>query len=123
MKLQKTLLTRVGQSFREGLFGVVPVTLSGLEITTCCFLLLFRRNSVRRDIAETLLDRQLVHIGSVLVCGGGLYVRVVRRFVSLLRELLSLPRPPGRLLDVVFSYRLSGPELQNPLPQFVMSSS
>ena len=102
---------------------MLAVVLSGLEFTTCRFAFPVCGISVRRDIAKTLLYRQLMQIGSVLVCSSGVYVRVERRFVSLLRKLVSFPSLPGRLLDVVFSYRLSGPELQNPLMQLVMSSS
>jgi hypothetical protein len=97
--------------------------LSGLDITTCRFAFRLRRKSVRRDVAKTLIYRELLQIGSVFVESGGLHVRVERRFVSLIRELMSLPDPLGRQLDVFFSSLLSGPEAPKLLGQFLMPSS
>lgn len=97
--------------------------LSGLEFTTCRFAFPLCGISVRRDIAKTLLYRQLMQIGSLLVCGSGVYVRVECRFVSLICNLVSFPRLEGRLLDVVFSYRRLSLEAPKPLSQLVMPSS
>jgi len=97
--------------------------LSGLDITTCRFAFRLRRKAVRRDVAKTLFYRQLLHVSSVFVQSGGLHVRVERRFVSLMRELMGLPSPLGCLLDVAFSSPLSGPEALKLLSQFLMPSS
>lgn len=107
----------------SALFGVLTVVLSGLEFMTCRVAFPLCGVSVRGGIAKALLYRQLVQIGSLLVCSGGLYVRVKRRFVSLIRKLVSFRTVPGRLVDVLSSYRRLGLEASKPLSQFVMPSS
>ena len=86
-------------------------------------LFLAVRDGLRYNPNETLIYRELLQIGSVFVESGGLHVRVERRFVSLIRELMSLPDPLGRQLDVFFSSLLSGPEAPKLLGQFLMPSS
>lgn len=41
--------------------------LSGLGITTCRFAMRLRRKSMRRDVAKTLVYRQLLQISSLFV--------------------------------------------------------
>jgi hypothetical protein len=46
---------------------VAAMILSGLDITTCRFAMLLHRKSVRRDVAKTLVYRQLLQISSDFV--------------------------------------------------------
>jgi hypothetical protein len=80
---------------------VFAVALGGLDFTTCRFAFPFCGASARSDIAKTLLYRQPMQIGSLLVCSSGVYLRVERHFVSpLIRKLVSFRNPLGRPVDV-----------------------